>query len=363
LSVRDILAELDCVAQHRFHYANDDLVRKYCNAVGRNDFRGAALELNSRHHLTLEDAISFIVLLSIDTGLEQESIKDLVSGSLRKDADGKSFVDYRKNRAIGSEDKTLAIGGVGKFSPVSVLKTLEEVTRNTRTMTGSPYLLTYIALTKLRTYFTRAPGPALERWVSRHGIVDENGLPLTLNLSRLRKDNKSILYRQTGGDHRFVVNHTKKVAHQYYANIPQLQDVHEGAVVGGLMAAFEAPATVVPESDAAVLPQTWVASCRGVDDSPYGHLEGICASPFWGCLDCKNAVFSDSKIPALTAFALAMRRERLAMTESEWRQKFGRAYFRITEHILPKLPDALVASALSCEDDEDILYLPPGVFS
>lgn len=361
--VRNLLAEIDRLAQENILFGRDPIVRKYCDAIGRVDRRAVALELNARHHLTIDDAISFIVLLSIDTGMEQESIKDLASGCVKKRADGRVVVDYVKNRARGNEFKSLPVSEVGKFSPASTLRTLEEVTALTRLMTGMPYLLTYVANGELQPRFTRAPGPALARWVKQHGIIDEDGNPIVLNISRLRKDNRSILYKQTGGDDRFVVNHTKAVAHKHYGNVPRLQDLHEQAVVDGLNAAFDAPPTVVPDDVAEVLPQTWVAACKDPDASPHGSVDGVCASPFWGCLDCGNAVFSESKIPALTAFALAIRREREVMTEGEWRQKFGRAYLRITGHILPKLPEEIVAAALERAPDEDALYLPTGVLS
>jgi hypothetical protein len=44
-----------------------------------------------------------------------------------------------------------------------------------------------------------------------------------------------------------------------------------------------------------------LASCIGFYDSPFGTKGKACPVPFWGCLECRNAVITSRKLPALIA--------------------------------------------------------------
>lgn len=88
---------------------------------------------------------------------------------------------------------------------------------------------------------------------------------------------------------------------------------------------------------------------------------GGCATPFWGCLECANAVITARKLPGLIAFDTFMVEQRASMTEREWHAKFGRAHYRIAGQIIPAFPDVVVAEARSLADSgcEALLYMPP----
>lgn len=95
-------------------------------------------------------------------------------------------------------------------------------------------------------------------WTRRHAIADDDGQPLRLLLSRLRKTHKALWYRKTEGYMaRFAVGHTVEVAARHYADIPSLRPLHEGAVADAFeeaveeaVAAARAPILLSPEQEA-----------------------------------------------------------------------------------------------------------------
>jgi hypothetical protein len=71
-------------------------------------------------------------------------------------------------------------------------------------------------------------------------------------------------------------------------------------------------------------------------------------------------VITSRKLPALIAFVDFMITQRAELMASDWAVKFGRAYQRITEQILPSFPEAVVAAGrVIAASRADVLYLPP----
>jgi hypothetical protein len=104
----------------------------------------------------------------------------------------------------------------------------------------------------------------------------------------------------------------------------------------------------------------WLARCGNFFASPFGAEGKPCPTPFWGCLECRNAVISEAKLPALLAFQSFMADQRSALHAEDWTAKFASAYARITHQILPSFPPQVVdaARALGTAGDGTLLYLP-----
>ena len=82
----------------------------------------------------------------------------------------------------------------------------------------------------------------VDAWTRRHGIVDDDGRPLRLLLSRLRKTHKALWYLKTEGHMaRFAVGHTPEVAARHYADIPALRPLHEQTVAEALKSGHIGP--------------------------------------------------------------------------------------------------------------------------
>src|SRR3546814_18520746 len=88
----------------------------------------------------------------------------------------------------------------------------------------------------------------------------------------------------------------------------------------------------------------WLAACAGFHSSPFAEAGSPCAQPFWGCLDCPNAVITARKLPAILAFIAFVEEQRRSLPASDWAAKFGRVHTRITAQVLPAFSDAVLAA-------------------
>ena len=325
-----------------------------------------------------------LTFLSLETGLEIECCKSLTIDCLCNPSAGTVEIAYVKRRARGAEDKRLRVrdGGIG--TPGGLIRKLIEVTAGTRRFIPSDCLWVYYysGRGQLRAGIDH-PHELVDRWVERHGIVDDDGRPLHLTLSRLRKTHKALWYLKTNGHMaRFAVGHSLEVAARHYADLPSLRPLHEATIADALseVVAAAEPIILSPDeearwrdgSGAAELPvqrnevpalldgeqDVWLASCAGFHASPFGEAGLPCPQPFWGCLECRNAVITARKLPAILAFLEFIEKERTALSVPDWTIKFGRAHTRITQQVLPVFSDELIAEARK-SIDVHTLYLPP----
>lgn len=344
---------------------------------------------HARFYLTAVDVVGFVILLSLSTGLEMECIHDLQSDCLKNRAKGFVDIAYFKRRAHGAERKTLRVRDGGLTTPGGLVRLAIKLTARARARTGSDRLWVWGCLTGLIQGVSNR-GILSHYFVRDHGLVDENGAPLRLELSRLRKTYKAKWYVKTGGQlEDFARGHSVEIAADHYADIPALRPMHEATVVAAIEDALSAaellaprvitPAEEVhvrehgdglsavcePESSIAVLDgeqDVWLAGCTSFYDSPFGKAGEACPSPFWTCLECRNAVITARKLPALIAFEAFMVGQREALAEADWDAKFGRAYRRIHDQVLPAFPKVVVAAArTSAASARDLIYLPPEV--
>ncbi len=87
--------------------------------------------LHAAHYLTAADVIPFLVLLSLETGMEVECIKALDVDCLRNPLGGTIEVAYVKRRARGAEHKTIRIRDRGS-TPGGLIRAVIELTEAAR---------------------------------------------------------------------------------------------------------------------------------------------------------------------------------------------------------------------------------------
>lgn len=341
--------------------------------------------LHGALYLTRLDFIAFLVALSLDTGIEIECLRSLKADCLRNPTHGYVEVEYCKRRARGSEWKHLRIRDGASSTPGAIIRQAISLTARARRYLGTDALWAWWDGYKL-VEGKNSP-KCVEAFVAQHALTDDEGRPLKLALSRLRKTHKAERYLRTHGQLAdFVIGHSIPVAANHYADIPALRDVHERTVADALHDALDAalrPVLVTPplaeaaradpqlvelpaapDRVAALLDgdeDVWLASCAGYYESPFASSGDPCPTPFWGCLECANAVITARKLPALIAFDLFMVEQRAVMDEAAWSARFGRAHHRIADQIMPSFPAQLVADARAkaLEVGSNLLYLPP----
>jgi len=340
-----------------------------------------AEDIHGRYHLRATDIPPLLTFLSLETGLEIECCKALTIDCLQNPRPGTIEIAYIKRRARGAEHKHILVrdGGIG--TPGGLVRKLIEVTAFTRQFVSSYclWLYYYTGRKQLRAGIEH-PHELVDRWTGGHGIVDDDGAPLRLVLSRLRKTHKALWYLRTEGHMaRFAIGHTPEIAARHYADIPSLRPLHEATVAEAFseVTAAADPVILAPGdedswrlSDAASQgsgnvdslldgeQDVWLATCSGFDRSPFGEPGAPCPQPFWGCLECRNAVITARKLPAIIAFQQFIEEQRACLSASDWAMKFGRAHARIAGQVLPAFPESMLAEA--CREAEvHALYLPP----
>jgi hypothetical protein len=335
--------------------------------------------------LTRFDLLGFLILLSLETGLEIECLIGLSADCLQNPSRGYVDIEYFKRRAAGEEWKRLRVRDGGSTTPGGLIRVALKITERARHHLATDKLWAWWDGYKLQT--GRPQQGAIKSYVAHHGLKGDDGLSFHLELSKLRKTHKAERYLRTQGQlDDFAVGHSIPVAANHYADIPSLRNVHERTVADALQDALGAtfkPTIVLPSMEkvarmkprAGDLPpvanhipssldsdeDVWLASCRGFYTSPFGSTSEPCPTPFWGCLECKNAVISARKLPALIAFDMFMVGQRAVMDGDAWAARFGTAHYRIAEQILPAFPPLVVTEARAAAADagSSLLYLPP----
>ena len=339
-------------------------------------------DLHGRHHLLAPDLPPLLVLLTLDTGLEPECLKALTVDCLANARSGTVELRYLKRRARGAEHKSMRVRDGGSATPGGLIRRLIDVTSTARKHLPGDCLWTYHQDGGLRTGILVSKYH-FAAWVARHNIVDDDGKPLNLWLSWLRKTHKALWYTKTEGHMaRFAVGHSREVAARHYADIPSLRSLHEATVADAFREVVAATRSIVlapaaeqalreaPEQAAPLMPtdtvgplrdgeqDVWRAACAGFYSSPYADTGSPCAQPFWGCLDCPNAVITARKLPVILAFLTFVEEQRRGLPASDWAAKFGHVHARITAQILPAFSEAVVANARR-QIASERLYLPP----
>jgi hypothetical protein len=340
-----------------------------------------AEDIHARYHLCAADIPPLLTFLSLETGLEIECCKTLTIDCLQNQGPGTVEIAYVKRRARGAEHKHIRVRDGGLGTPGGLIRKLIEVTAFTRQFVPSDclWLYYYTGRKQLRAGVEHQQ-ELVDRWTGSHGIFDDNGQPLRLVLSRLRKTHKALWYLKTDGHMaRFAVGHTPEIAARHYADIPSLRPLHEATVAEAFAEAAQAagPTILGPDDEHswrrggtmsggnsnvdALLDgeqDVWLAACSGFDQSPFGEAGSPCPQPFWGCLECRNAVITARKLPAIVAFQQFIEAQRVGLSTADWAMKFGRAHDRITKQILPAFSDSLIGEARR-EAEQHSLYLPP----
>ncbi|WP_259664057.1 hypothetical protein [Rhizobium bangladeshense] len=173
-----------------------------------------AEDLHARFHLRAMDIPPLLTFLSLETGLELECCKALTIDCLQNPGPGTIEISYTKRRARGAEHKHIRVRDGGTGTPGGLIRKLIEVTAFTRQFIPSENLCLYYytGRKQLRAGLEHQQ-ELVARWIKGHDLVDDDGHPLRLVLSRLRKTHKALWYLKTEGHMaRFAVGHTPEIA-------------------------------------------------------------------------------------------------------------------------------------------------------
>lgn len=312
------------------------------------------------------DLLPFLVMLGLQSGLPIECVASLRRDCLRNPTGATVQIDHEKWRAGPSPFRSKRYPDGGLRTPGGIVRAVLEVTDRAARHSASPWLFVGYGLGRLGrpTFHHESRG----KFVERHRLVDDAGEPLVMRLSRLRKTRMAEWAKEVKGDPQALArlgDHTLQVNWESYADVEAMRPIYEETIAAGLAHALHAADQaakarvlsaeteaglradvtaaaetlgVGEEEVAGVLDgdaDTWLAACTGFDRSPFGRPGEPCPEPFWGCLECPNAVIAERKLPAVLAALDAMVAERARMAPEAWRARFGRPFLRIVNDIVP----------------------------
>ncbi|RBA22917.1 hypothetical protein [Herminiimonas fonticola] len=365
-------------------------------------------ELISHLYPSYKDLVPFMILLSIKSGLNAESLLTLTRDCLHGEEAGKTIVEFKKHRG-SHEQMKISFSNRGSTSPIALIKLVLKMTESLvpfasddiknqlwlahrKAGPGWPYLGQAAALTYDATmYFSNGliQGPLIFiGFMEAHDLRDRNGDFLKFGFRQTRKTVATNAYLKSGNlanvSKKTLKHHGKQAlnttAFHYLTNdathhihnqtirIAQDKVVQEarGIVViknvetEGEIAALARQLSESEEKIVSILSgeqDVFIASCRDFYNKPGGIPETPCSDP-WQCFSCENALWTSRILPRLVKFKLFMEQQRKLLTPIDWSNKFDLPYSAITKSILPRFPSRTLEWA-NIQAEETPFYVSP----
>ena len=353
--------------------------------------RGGVLEASRALFPTLNVVIAYKLLLGIYSGIVPDGIDDLVTEDIDWAGDSTILLSYVKGRTA-AESLTL---------PRRAVRLLEQW------LGHSTLLRSHVSPEERRQLWVRlkkaggtevsakvggsAGSMAIQRWMLRHGVTDDDGNPLKIHRSRLRTTHQAMREKGTwAGRGRVTIdpNHSPQVEGDHYlsATTPSQRQAVEAIVEdaqGDLLRRAHPPKVLTDEDTAALvrdyphliasldLDDTVIAELVGGERDVFSaacadQLSGIhgpkgkpCPARPWVCLLCPLSVFAPRHAANLLALKAFFSRQWRQMPAAQFMAVFG-PYSQRIEEILGRFDPAVVARAAPAvrDCDEELAFRP-----
>ncbi|MET7355883.1 hypothetical protein [Streptomyces mirabilis] len=199
----------------------------------------------------------------------------------------------------------------------------------------------------------------LGAWAGRHGLVGDDGQPLQMMVTRIKKTVEVRTAKQVGGHLPSArVTNTADTSFTHYLRTDPfvaewaadvlteaITDAEESAravvvrLGGGSVAAV--PERVREQAAAGEL-DTLASACTDIEHGPGG---GPCQQSFLSCFGCPNALVMERHLPALLSLAKALREDLQRRDAAQWMARYGTTWQILTRDILPRFSPAQRAAA------------------
>lgn len=360
----------------------------FANQVGKRH-RGLP-ELTRLLYPSRDDLVPFLLLLGLRTGISPEGVAWLEAGAWNDIGAGKIRLRWYKARGGGAQADTFA--GRGQWSPGGLLGRARAATTRSRQF-ADEHECGYLWLAPHRGSgaLVRTWDPAVARFCERHDLRRVDGSPLRLDRRALRKTFYARLDRRYHGAVNVIAgaNQTPQVAADHYLAVTTETEVIAEAVAEtqcALVARAEQArrVTVLDEQEAPRLEadaaaaahrlglsdqraqrllatdeeDVFAAKCKDFHNGPHAAPGQPCQAAVWECLFCPLAVITPSKLPNLLALLDHIDAAYERMSIADWQARYAAARRAITEQILPRFSDQVVAAARAKVSEQN-LYLPP----
>ncbi|NEA58317.1 hypothetical protein G3I60_30225 [Streptomyces sp. SID13666] len=214
----------------------------------------------------------------------------------------------------------------------------------------------------------------LGAWAARHGLLDDDGKPLQMRLTRMKKTVEVRAAKEVGGHLPSArLTNTAETSFTHYLRgdpfvtewaaqvlTEAITDAerHAGTALrlgGGQEQAVDA--ALWRQAEAGAL-DTLASSCLDIAHHP-GH-GGPCRESFLTCLRCPNALVLERHLPMLLALVEALRADLEQRDAGQWASRHGATWQIITAGILPRFTAAQRAAAARTQPPTLALHLLDG---
>jgi hypothetical protein len=319
-----------------------------------------------------DDLMPFMILLGMKTGLNVQSLLDLRRDCLKPAlAEGKIQITYSKFKTGPTHKIHQKIfSDRSMFDPGAIVRMVLKLTESCLPFvpeSDREYLWLYLLHDNGGTGFRRADEDLCHRkarqFAELQELTDDDGKPLTLNLSRLRPTQLTSRYKAAGNlaavsrDAKHVDPNTSvgyvdnKETHQIHEQTAAdvIQEFHDEVRGKVFLQSPDEPeqveqvATILEvskEKASAILQgkqDVFVAACKDFYNRPGGKPNTACDRP-WACFGCRNACWTTRTLPRLVRFYDFIVEQRSLLNAEDWKNKFGFPYGVITWHIFPAFP-------------------------
>lgn len=183
-------------------------------------------------------------------------------------------------------------------------------------------------------------------FVSRHGLLGDNGRRLVLNTSRLRKTMENRLWRLSNGDLftvAAIMGHDPKVAEQSYLSVTD--DMRSNAVFVG--EALPDTYRTANETSRPPLERTPTGRCKDSLHGDKAPKDGTHCTDFLSCFGCRSyaVVGTSEDLHRLFSFYWFLEAEGRNTRSREWAEHFTHIRTQIDLFTLDKFDEDLVIQA------------------
>ncbi|MDX3525977.1 hypothetical protein P1P75_05890 [Streptomyces sp. ID05-39B] len=347
------------------------------------------LELARQLFLTDADLAPLTVLAVGLTGRNVETVKELPHAHrmLEDRAVAVDLIKRRRSKATTRETVHWETGGSDSrqlHTPGGLYLLLHQLTARGRRHSGSERLWsiwTGASGTKGVDWEAKAAAHGhidpyanrlgrvmgFSKWGQRHGLLDDSGKTLPIDMNRL-KTTVEVRRTKAMGGHLPSASRTNTLDvsfANYLKGDPVVRDWADEILTTAINEAEDTArgfrprvltkaqaAAQAPGQSAAVLGtteetlhqaldgqlDTVASSCLDIEHSPF--TDGRCDVSFLTCLRCPNALITEDHLPALLALVDTLDTARQSMDMDAWVSEHGRTWLALTRLILPRFTDA-----------------------
>lgn len=186
-------------------------------------------------------------------------------------------------------------------------------------------------------------------WIERSNLQDEDGKPLRVNVSRLRKTFENRIWALSGQDPFLtakMAGHSVKVSNDHYLEAPPEAEKNWKLMGEVRTEGLRKDATASNSED-----NTPIARCKDTKMGDFAPKDGSHCQKFLACFRCRSFVVTGDDLHRLFSFYWMLIHERAKIGGHRWQKLYAHIIRIIDQDIAPRFPPHDVRDARSRAKD------------